>query len=96
MTFSFNYGGGFTGLNYHFNGDANSLGSPYKNLLTQMATLTEDVFGKSNPLAKDVFKYKLEINDGNNKVSLAFTDDNLPEKFEPLISYLRQKAELNK
>ena len=94
MKFDFSYGGGFTGLNYHLSGDSDDLDPSHKEKLEQISNFDPANLKKSNPLAKDLFKYKLNIHDKDREVSLNFTDDNIPSEYESLISHLRQKATL--
>lgn len=94
MKFDFSYGGGFTGLHYHYSGDSDNLGPEHKKLLERMSKLDSGQFKKSNPFARDQFQYKLGIHGSDKEVNLAFSEDSIPSEFEPLIAHLRQKSTL--
>jgi len=92
MKFSFNYSGGFAGLKYHLTDDSDNFDPALKVLFESMIRIDPDKLKPANPLAKDEFIYVLDVNDQH--VHLKFIDDNIPDEFTPLISFLRQKSSL--
>ena len=94
MKFNFSYEGGFAGLKYHLDADSDSLDPAHKKSLEAMAKLDNADLKKSNPQAKDMFRYKLNIAGNDKPTSLSFSDDNIPEGYEQLIAHLRHKAKL--
>lgn len=94
MKFDFSYGGGFTGLYYHYSGDSDDLEPEHQALMERMSKLGSCDLKKSNPLARDQFQYKLGIHSAGSDVNWSFSEDSIPAEFKPLIAHLKQQATL--
>jgi hypothetical protein len=93
MKFHFTTSGGFGGLRSELDGDSASLPQQYRQALESLASGTAKLTKrKSNPLARDVFKYDLSVQDTSKPFSVHFDDTNLPPEMESLFDYLRQAA----
>ena len=89
----FKYGGGFAGLRYQLNGDSNDLEEQYKKSLEALPGFDVHTLRSTNPQARDMLRYTLTVDDAGKQTSLAFSDDNIPAEIEPLVAYLRDKAD---
>lgn len=97
MKYSFNIEGTFSGLTNE--GDqagtestSDHLPGEMHNLMQQLVTSPEkynipDI--KSQP---DEGQYNLQIEDGGKKYDFKFSDFNMPEEVQPLITYLRKQV----
>ncbi|WP_184542290.1 protealysin inhibitor emfourin [Mucilaginibacter sp. FT3.2] len=92
MKFNFSVTGGIAGLTRTLNDDADALPPSYAKLFTLITKVDSNAIKPRNPLARDMFVYKLSFDTDGKHTQLVFSDDNIPSQFEPLISYLRQKA----
>ena len=93
MKFHFKISGGFGGLRSELDEDSANLPEQYRNTLESLVNgTTKFTQKKSNPLARDVFKYDLTVEDTMRPFSIHFDDTNLPPELESLFDYLRQAA----
>ena len=93
MKFHFKMSGGFGGLKFELDDDSANLPQQYRETLESLVNgsvkLTERM---PNTLARDVFKYDLNVQDPVKPFSVHFDDTNLPPELEALFDYLRQAA----
>jgi hypothetical protein len=93
MKFQFKISGGFAGLKSEFDDDSANLPQQYKSMLESLVNGTAKLTQKkSNPLARDVFRYDLNVQDATKPFSVHFDDTDLPPEMEALFDYLRQEA----
>lgn len=93
MKFHFKISGGFGGLRSELDDDSANVPEKYRNTLESLLNGTAKFTQKkSNPLARDVFKYDLNGEDAGKPISFHFDDTNLPPGMEGLFDYLRQAA----
>ncbi len=93
MKFHFTTSGGFGGLRSELDGESADLPQQYRQPLESLVSGTAKLTKrKSNPLARDVFKYDLDVQDAGKPFSVHFDDTDLPPELESLFDYLRQAA----
>jgi hypothetical protein len=97
MKFTFKYDIGImgpSGLKYQFDGDSEQLSSPHNKTMESLIDYKPAQTVKSNPAARDLTQYEIDLKDGKKKVSLVFKEDTIPANIKSLIVYLRSKAKL--
>jgi hypothetical protein len=97
MKFTFKYDIGImgpSGLKFQYNGDSEQLPGPYNKTMESLIDYKPEQIAKSNPAAKDLTQYEIDLTDGKRKVSLVFKEDTIPANIKSLIVYLRSKATL--
>ncbi len=97
MKFTFKYDIGImgpSGLKYQYYGDSEQLPGPHNKTMESLIDYKPGQTAKSNPAAKDLTQYEIDLTDGKRKVSLVFKEDTIPATIKSLIVYLRSKATL--
>jgi hypothetical protein len=97
MKFSFTYDIGFmgsSGLKYGLRGDTNDLPEPHNKTLESLVNYNPRETAKTNPAAKDLTEYEINLEGDPKKKTVRFKEDNIPARLKPLILYLRSKASL--
>jgi hypothetical protein len=97
MKFSFTYDIGFMGpsaLKYALQGDTGDLPDPHGKTLESLLQYDPGETVKSNPAAKDLTEYIINLESDHKKKTITFKEDNIPGRLRPLINYLRSKASI--
>jgi hypothetical protein len=97
MKYSFSYDVGFmgsSGLKYSLQGDSGDLPESHSKVLESLADYNTAETAKSNPAAKDLTEYVINLDNDHKKKTISFKEDNIPGRLRPLINYLRSKATL--
>jgi hypothetical protein len=94
MKIQFNTEGGFAGLTKHLETDLTHLPPKLKKTTRKLIDEKEKYENLPDyPLARDIRKYKIRIENGKDIHTFLFNDLNLPEELLEFIYYMKEHAQ---